>query len=446
MALIKCPECNKEISDKANFCPHCGYSPINRTKTTSIKQNDTQPDKTANFNSHRKIIGIMLLIIGFICLIIGTSNITDKKYKFYKEHYKTCVEGYEKNLVSANFSDGIFKSEYTTIALNYKEMAEIDLKEIWKYRSTAIVFYGLSIFFFILGFKKIKKRQLNNSVPANNLEPKRENIISSTANYTSYTYPNKAYYNNSKQEKTNTTEEYRHPITSYKENSEHPQNKIAKKPKISRRKKKIILLSTIILTCVAILIPTLIHLVQVDKYRMTDSELSQYQQCIIDYEKVMDEIDQLNSSYWEKYEEYDYNYKYHFFSKYTYDYILKRYNLYMKLLNIKFPDKYLKLYTQLVYTSAVYDISDDLAFATIDVILDEIKDYSPPNDLLNYREKIQNQLYNEYYIPKDYSSPNFEQILFKIKSEYIDGDTSASKMYDELHEIFYNEEFLKQLK
>ena len=25
MALINCPECNKEISDSAKSCPHCGY-------------------------------------------------------------------------------------------------------------------------------------------------------------------------------------------------------------------------------------------------------------------------------------------------------------------------------------------------------------------------------------------------------------------------------------
>ncbi len=25
MALINCPECNKEISDKTRKCPHCGY-------------------------------------------------------------------------------------------------------------------------------------------------------------------------------------------------------------------------------------------------------------------------------------------------------------------------------------------------------------------------------------------------------------------------------------
>ena len=25
MALIKCPDCGKEVSDKANACIHCGY-------------------------------------------------------------------------------------------------------------------------------------------------------------------------------------------------------------------------------------------------------------------------------------------------------------------------------------------------------------------------------------------------------------------------------------
>lgn len=25
MAIMKCPECGKEISDKAEYCPHCGY-------------------------------------------------------------------------------------------------------------------------------------------------------------------------------------------------------------------------------------------------------------------------------------------------------------------------------------------------------------------------------------------------------------------------------------
>ena len=32
MALISCPECSKEISDKAQSCPHCGH-PINNTNS-----------------------------------------------------------------------------------------------------------------------------------------------------------------------------------------------------------------------------------------------------------------------------------------------------------------------------------------------------------------------------------------------------------------------------
>lgn len=35
MALINCPECNKEISDKAQSCPHCGC-PINLNSKYSI--------------------------------------------------------------------------------------------------------------------------------------------------------------------------------------------------------------------------------------------------------------------------------------------------------------------------------------------------------------------------------------------------------------------------
>lgn len=40
MALISCPECEKEISDKARFCPHCGY-PIFSTDTFDSKAIET---------------------------------------------------------------------------------------------------------------------------------------------------------------------------------------------------------------------------------------------------------------------------------------------------------------------------------------------------------------------------------------------------------------------
>lgn len=44
MALVKCPECGKEISNKAEVCPNCGY-PISRDNT------DTEKGKEENTNS-----------------------------------------------------------------------------------------------------------------------------------------------------------------------------------------------------------------------------------------------------------------------------------------------------------------------------------------------------------------------------------------------------------
>lgn len=37
MALIKCPECGKEISDKANSCPNCGCPIVEPSKEGTVK-------------------------------------------------------------------------------------------------------------------------------------------------------------------------------------------------------------------------------------------------------------------------------------------------------------------------------------------------------------------------------------------------------------------------
>ena len=36
MALIKCPECGKEVSDKAKICVHCGYPLKDKTKDDKL--------------------------------------------------------------------------------------------------------------------------------------------------------------------------------------------------------------------------------------------------------------------------------------------------------------------------------------------------------------------------------------------------------------------------
>lgn len=88
MALIKCPECGKEISEKANSCPNCGY-PINKqeneewhswddytnkkdentisnTQQSNIKEEQPQK-KSANNNSASGCLLVFgLLFIGWL--------------------------------------------------------------------------------------------------------------------------------------------------------------------------------------------------------------------------------------------------------------------------------------------------------------------------------------------------------------------------------------------
>lgn len=54
MALIKCPECGKEISDKANACIHCGY-PLNEQKEDFGIREKSLLDEDTLINEIRKI-------------------------------------------------------------------------------------------------------------------------------------------------------------------------------------------------------------------------------------------------------------------------------------------------------------------------------------------------------------------------------------------------------
>lgn len=62
MALIKCPECKKDISDKAEICPKCGYE---------LKEQSTEKEAKPSFNKlenfkfdYKFIVIIALIIVG----------------------------------------------------------------------------------------------------------------------------------------------------------------------------------------------------------------------------------------------------------------------------------------------------------------------------------------------------------------------------------------------
>lgn len=61
MALIKCPECDKKVSDKAESCPHCGYS-----FKKKIEINDEKlKELNGKWNNKYLIIILIVLVIGY---------------------------------------------------------------------------------------------------------------------------------------------------------------------------------------------------------------------------------------------------------------------------------------------------------------------------------------------------------------------------------------------
>lgn len=67
MALINCPECNKQISDKAPACPHCGYTEAKIQKPTPAPtQVFAQPKAPTQYGCGTIIL--LVSVIGFIYL------------------------------------------------------------------------------------------------------------------------------------------------------------------------------------------------------------------------------------------------------------------------------------------------------------------------------------------------------------------------------------------
>lgn len=76
MALIKCQECGKEISDSAVSCPHCGYK-------TSHGQREAQVKSQATGVLINCVLTFCFLILGIVLLCSGSSYINEYKSSYW---------------------------------------------------------------------------------------------------------------------------------------------------------------------------------------------------------------------------------------------------------------------------------------------------------------------------------------------------------------------------
>lgn len=73
MALIKCPECGKEISDKAASCPHCGC-PVSHPQTQVEKTviQDNLPNTKPKKKGHGCLISFVVILLIFCAMFSAT--------------------------------------------------------------------------------------------------------------------------------------------------------------------------------------------------------------------------------------------------------------------------------------------------------------------------------------------------------------------------------------
>lgn len=91
MALINCPECNKEISDKVKACPHCGYPFIENTEsaTKEPQQVEITSVNLKKMNPYKKkkiAISLICLVVIFIGVFGFISVDRSKKEKAYTDN------------------------------------------------------------------------------------------------------------------------------------------------------------------------------------------------------------------------------------------------------------------------------------------------------------------------------------------------------------------------
>lgn len=118
MALIKCPECGKEISDQATACPNCGC-PVKQS-TTPISTPQTSP------KFKKKKNGCFVFIIIVFLLFLGLGVAVSQGIKDMEEN----PEKYEKK-DNKNGSDTSIESSISPESI--KQNAQIVDEQLWSY-------------------------------------------------------------------------------------------------------------------------------------------------------------------------------------------------------------------------------------------------------------------------------------------------------------------------
>lgn len=104
MALIVCPECGKEISDKVKTCPHCGYplaesdqdtTAPQKVEVTSVNLGPKDPEK-----KKRVMVGGVAVIIAIIAIVVTVFAVKQHNSTTIREEYVTNLRSIRAQMLS----------------------------------------------------------------------------------------------------------------------------------------------------------------------------------------------------------------------------------------------------------------------------------------------------------------------------------------------------------
>ncbi len=119
MALINCPECNKDVSEKADSCPNCGYPIRNEVIEKNIQVDNTSPDEQVDSSSLLEyanknrviaaIVGVSMVVVLILIFVISSlSSLSENDKKAFDMILKASDEFKDPSsvrLVSGSFSE-----------------------------------------------------------------------------------------------------------------------------------------------------------------------------------------------------------------------------------------------------------------------------------------------------------------------------------------------------
>lgn len=144
MAIIKCPECQNEVSDKATACPKCGCPITNALEEKTEQVNEQEKENTKN--SKKKVVKTVCIVAGIVIVlcvavfvmyyIANKEQISISKAEEYtaNQQYEKVIEVLEKykdsDKAKQMYDDAVFlTSEEGKFIIDFAQ----GLEERWEY-------------------------------------------------------------------------------------------------------------------------------------------------------------------------------------------------------------------------------------------------------------------------------------------------------------------------